>query len=90
MNPQKVPGPGTAVKVLGVIWSDKTHVVPEAVTGKIQAYPTLKNVKGVQVLVGICGVWRIFIPHMVQWLCPSCLLVKKGTVGLGSRAASCL
>ena len=51
MNPQKVPGPGTAVKVLGVIWSDKTHVVPEAVTGKIQAYPTLKTIKEVQAFV---------------------------------------
>lgn len=35
MNLQKIQGLGTAVKFLGVVWSCKTHVVPEAVIDKV-------------------------------------------------------
>lgn len=38
VNPQKIQGPGTALTFLGVIWSGKTHIVPESVTDILQAY----------------------------------------------------
>ncbi|XP_073086490.1 uncharacterized protein [Manis javanica] len=34
MNSAKVQGPGLSVKFLGVVWSGKTKVIPEAVIGK--------------------------------------------------------
>lgn len=37
VNPQKIQGPGTALTFLGVIWSGKTHIVPESVTDILQA-----------------------------------------------------
>lgn len=42
-------------KVMGVIWSGKTCVVPDAVFGKMQTYPTPKNIKEMQGFVGIWG-----------------------------------
>lgn len=42
-EPTEIPGPGTVIKFLGVLWSDKTHAVPEAVIDQVQAYPTPKN-----------------------------------------------
>lgn len=81
MSPQKIQGPGTAIKFLGVIWLGKTcsrsleHVS--------------KNLKEVQTFVGVLGVGRTFIPHMALWLCPFYGLIKKkkkGTcVGLGDK-----
>ena len=35
--------------ILGVVWSGETWVVPQAVIGKVQAYPIPKNVKEVHV-----------------------------------------
>lgn len=53
MNPQKIQGPGTAMK----FWeSGKMHVVPEAVFEKMQAYPTPNNIKEKQVFIRILGV----------------------------------
>ena len=42
MNGTKVQEPGLSVKFLGVIWSGKTKVIPEAVIDKVQAFPTLQ------------------------------------------------
>ena len=42
-------------KVLGIIWSGRTYIVPETVTDKMQAYPTPKNVRDMQAFVGILG-----------------------------------
>lgn len=36
MNPQEIQGPGTAIRLLGVLWLGKTYV-PEAVIDKVQA-----------------------------------------------------
>lgn len=53
MNPQKIQGPGTAMK----FWeSGKMHVVPEVVFETMQAYPTPNNIKETQVFVRILGV----------------------------------
>lgn len=59
-------------KVLGAFRSGKMHVVPKVVIAKMQAYPAPKNVKEVQAFVQILGVWRIFNPHLAQYLCPLC------------------
>ena len=56
MNPQKIQGPGTAVKFLRVFWLNRTQVVQEAAIDKVQVYATPKNVKEVQVSVGTLGV----------------------------------
>lgn len=53
MNPQKIQGSSTTIKFLGVISSGMMHAVPEAMTDKVQAYSTPKNMKEVQALVGI-------------------------------------
>ena len=37
---------------------------------KVQAYPTPKNVKKVQVFVWILKFWRTFIPHLVRYTLP--------------------
>lgn len=36
------PSPGTALEFLGVVWLCEIHTVPEAVIGKVHAYPTPK------------------------------------------------
>lgn len=36
INPQKVQGSGLYIKLLGVVWSGKTEVLPSAVTDKVQ------------------------------------------------------
>lgn len=51
MNPQKIPGPGTTVKFLGVVLFCKTGVYSEAVIDKMQTYPTPKNMKEVHAFV---------------------------------------
>ena len=48
MNSQKIPGPGTAIQFLGVIWLGKMCSIPESVIDKGQAYTTPKNIKEVQ------------------------------------------
>lgn len=42
-NPQQTQGPGTTSSFLGVSRLGKMRIVPEAVTGKAQAYLTPKN-----------------------------------------------
>lgn len=50
---QKIQDPVIAIKFLEVIWVGKTHIVSEAVIDRVQVNPTLKNVKDVQVFMGI-------------------------------------
>lgn len=42
INPQKIQGPGPAIKFLRVTWLDKTHLIPGVVVDKI---PCAKDVK---------------------------------------------
>ena len=44
----KVQGPGLSMKFLGVVWSGKTKVVPEAVIDKVWAFPTPTTVAELQ------------------------------------------
>ena len=48
MNSTKVQRPGLSVKYLGVVWSGKMKVIPEAVIDKVQAYPTPTTVAVLQ------------------------------------------
>lgn len=66
--------------LFGVIWLDKTFIVPEAVIDKVQAYPMQKSVKEVQPFVRILGSWGTFILHLAHILCPLYHLVKKGHI----------
>ena len=79
-KPQKVHGSCTTIKFYGVILSSKIHIVSEAVTDKVQAYPTPKNMREVPAFVGILGLWKTFLPHLAQCLHPLHHLVKKGYV----------
>lgn len=63
VNPQKIQGPGIALRFWELFGWIRC-VMPEAVTDKVQAYPTSKYGKEVQSLVGI-GAWRTFILHLV-------------------------
>ncbi|XP_054543882.1 uncharacterized protein LOC129144682 [Talpa occidentalis] len=78
INESKLQGPGLSVKFLGVVWSGKTKVIPEAVIDKVQAYPTPTTVKQLQAFLGLLGYWRAFIPHMAQLLRPLYMLIRKG------------
>lgn len=65
-------------KVLGVVWLSKTCTIPEAVIYKVRSYLTSTDV-----ISGFGGLlfltWQsAFIPYYK---------VKKGYVGLGTRAA---
>ena len=71
----KVQGPGLSVKFLGIIWSGKTKVIPEAVIDKVQVFPTPTTVALLQEFLGFLGYWRVFILHMAQILKPLYQLV---------------
>ena len=77
MNSTKVQGHGLSVKFLGVIWSGKTKVIPEAVIDEVWAFPTPTNVALLQEFLGLLGYWRVFIPHLAQVLKPLYQLVRK-------------
>ena len=53
MNLQKIQGSGTAITFWGVLWLGKMCTVPEAMTDKMQAYPTPKNMEETQAFAGI-------------------------------------
>lgn len=67
-------------QVLGSHLVGKMRIVPEAVIDKVQAYPTPKNVKEVQVFVGMWRVQGTLIPHLEQHLPPLHHMLKKGHV----------
>ena len=62
MKPQKIQGPSTTVRFW--VSSVQVRLVLKAVIDKVQAYPTPKNVKELQALVGILGSGRTFILHL--------------------------
>ena len=68
VNSTKVQRPHLSVKFLGVVWSDKTKVIPEAVIDKVQAFPTPTTVAVLQEFWGLLGYWGVFIPHLAQIL----------------------
>ena len=78
MNSTKVQGPGLSVKFLGVIWSGRTKVIPEAVIDKVQAFPTTTTVAVLQEFWCLLGYWTVFIPHLAQILKPLYRSVRKG------------
>ncbi|XP_019516334.1 PREDICTED: uncharacterized protein LOC109392377 [Hipposideros armiger] len=80
VNKAKVQGPGLSVKFLGVVWSGKTKVMPQAVINKIQAYLHLETVKQLQTFLCLLGYWQVFIPHLVTIMCPLYGLTKRGAV----------
>ena len=55
VNSTKVQGPDLFVKFLGVVWSSKTKVIPEAVIDKVQAFPTPTTVGVLQEFLGLLG-----------------------------------
>lgn len=64
MSPQKkkIQGPGTAMRFWGLVWSDKTCVVSEAVFDHGQAYPTSKNMK--EAPFSLCRDLGVLFPHL--------------------------
>ena len=70
VNPQKIKGPSTAIKLLGIVWPIRSMIIPEATIDTMQAYPIPKNAKEVQAFAGVLGCWRTLIPHLVQCLHP--------------------
>ena len=78
VNKTKLQEPGLSVKILGVILSGNTKVIPDAVVDKIQGYPTPTIVKQLQTFLGLLGYWRAFVPHLTQVVRPLYTLVKKG------------
>ena len=71
VNSTKFQGPGLSVKFLGVVWSGKSEVTPEAVIiDKVQAFPTPTTVTLLQEFFGLLGYWRVFIPHLAQMIKP--------------------
>ena len=90
INLQNVKDPGLSIKFLGVVWSEKTKVLPSAVIDKVQAFPVPKTPKQLQEFLGILGYWSSFIPHLAQLLRPLYRLMKKGAaMGLGKNGTEC-
>ena len=63
VNSTKVQGPCLSVKFLGVVWSGKTKVVPEAVIDKVQAFLTPTSVAVLQVF-GSFGLMESVYPTL--------------------------
>ena len=61
INDAKVQGLGLSVKFLGIVWSGKTWVIPEAIIDKILAYPLPTTVTQLQTFLGLLGYWWVFI-----------------------------
>ena len=78
---KKIQGPGTAMRFWGLVWSDKTCVVPEAVVDHGQAYPTSKSMK--EAPFSLCR-------DLGELLFPICLLYHLVRCGSGIRTVSCL
>ena len=76
INPQKVQDLSLPMKFLGVVWSEKTKVLPSTVIGKVQAFPVPTILKQLQEFLDIIGYWHSFIPHLAQLLRPLYRLTK--------------
>lgn len=71
-------------KVLGVIWSGKTHIVAKAGNDKVQDYPT----SGVRLCKDL-GIWEYF--YSPSGILPLSLITpgkERTSVGLGIRGSS--
>lgn len=64
----KVQGPWSSVRFLGVVWSNKTKLILAAVLNKIQNYSMPKSLKQLQAFWKLLGYRRIFISHLSQLL----------------------
>ena len=69
VNSTKVQESGCSVKFLGVVWSGKTKVIPEAVIDKVQAFSTPTTVAVLQEFLSLWGYWRVFILRRVKVWC---------------------
>ena len=64
VNCIKDQGLDLSVKFLGVVWLGKTKVVPEAVTDKVQAFPTPINCGSITRVSGSFGLLEIVYPAL--------------------------
>ena len=76
--------PGYRRKVLRVIWSGKTPLVPKAVTDKVQAFPAPANAKEVHAFVGIWGVRELSFPTWHSASVPPATLQRQAKVSVHS------
>lgn len=77
--------PGYRRKVLRVIWSGKTPLVPKAVTDKVQAFPAPANAKEVHAFVGIWGVRELSFPTWHSASVPPATWQRKDIYGTGDQ-----
>jgi len=76
-KPSEGEGSGPICRILGLVWSGKTKVLPSAVIHKVQAFllpPVLKQLKD---FFGLLEYWHSFILHLVQLLITLHRLTKK-------------
>ena len=73
----KLQGPELSVTFLGVVWLGKPKVISEAVTDKMQVYPTPATVKQLQTFWGLLWYWTVFVSRLAQVVRPLYALVKK-------------
>ena len=64
INPQKVQGPETEVKFLGIIWQGPCQIMPEAVKQTVLHIAEPQKKVDVQRSVRLLGYWHQFIPHL--------------------------
>lgn len=90
VNQQKIGGPGTAIRLLGVVWVGRTHVVLEAVIYKVQTCPTpeKRERRRCTPLWGFDGLEDFYSPPVT--VLPSLMPPgeERAHVGLGIRTAS--
>ncbi|XP_031756329.1 uncharacterized protein LOC101735039 [Xenopus tropicalis] len=79
INPEKIQGPATSVRFLGMIWAGPVKSIPQPVLDSIAALKPPKNVKEAQSLLGLLGFWRPFIPHLGLILRPIYNITRKKT-----------
>lgn len=83
-EPSENSRPGQCYKVLGVIWSGKSHIIAEAGNDKVQDYPT----SGVRLCRDL-GIWEHF--YSPPGILPLSLILpgkERACVGLGIRGSS--
>lgn len=77
INPDKIQGPATSVKYLGVVWTTEGPKVPDAVINKILALQSPKTKTEAQQVMGILGYWRLHIPYLQMILAPIHRVCRK-------------
>jgi hypothetical protein len=70
VNNAEVKGSGCLVKFLGVVWLDKTGVIPNIIIDKIQVFPIPQDKVQLQAFVRLLGYWQAFISHMALTVAP--------------------